>query len=434
MSEKTKEQDKLNIEKSEDSKKITKKVKKAETEKKSSSSAKKVSTKTSDKQKKVATSKTEKDSLSSKTSSKKAKTSSTTSKESTTEGAISTAPKKSSVKSTSSTEKAKKSSEKSVAIAGKTKTNSEKSSASAEKSKKSSTKSASKSSTAKKATKSKAEKTKKSSAKTNSQEVSKNSVASKVSKEKKSSAKSKSKTAKKTSTSKTRKKLSLAKPSIENENTKPHFEAEYYDLPYSYNQTTVKLLAQTPKTLFIYWEISEEDRNFLKQTYGENFFEVTKPVLIVYNDTLGYSFEVDINDFANSWYLHVNDSKCSYRIELGRRPIPQANSNQISTNNSDTDVSNVTYKYIPYYIYISSSNSIESPNNRVLLDSLKSKTLTFRNIKTGKVTKKNIIDFAYEHNLEKFNIEELYEFLAIIKNGKFDFNNPSSGNTSSRFL
>ena len=420
MSEKTKEQDKLNIEKSEDSKKITKKTKKAETEKKSSSSAKKVSTKTSDKPKKVATSKTEKDSLSSKTSSKKAKTSSTISKESTTEGAISTAPKKSSVKSTSSTEKTKKSSEKS--------------SASVEKSKKSSTKSASKSSTAKKATKSKAEKTKKSSAKTNSQEVSKNSVASKVSKEKKSSAKSKSKTAKKTSTSKTRKKLSLAKPSIENENTKPHFEAEYYDLPYSYNQTTVKLLAQTPKTLFIYWEISEEDRNFLKQTYGENFFEVTKPVLIVYNDTLGYSFEVDINDFANSWYLHVNDSKCSYRIELGRRPIPQANSNQISTNNSDANVSNVAYKYIPYYIYISSSNSIESPNNRVLLDSLKSKTLTFRNIKTGKVTKKNIIDFAYEHNLEKFNIEELYEFLAIIKNGKFDFNNPSSGNTSSRFL
>ena len=33
-----------------------------------------------------------------------------------------------------------------------------------------------------------------------------------------------------------------------------------------------------------------------------------------------YSFEIPINDFANSWYLHINDSKCHYRVELGRRP------------------------------------------------------------------------------------------------------------------
>ena len=31
---------------------------------------------------------------------------------------------------------------------------------------------------------------------------------------------------------------------------------------------------------------------------------------------MNYSFEIPINDFANSWYLHVNDSKCDYRIEL----------------------------------------------------------------------------------------------------------------------
>ena len=105
---------------------------------------------------------------------------------------------------------------------------------------------------------------------------------------------------------------------------------EYYDLPYSYNQTVVKVLAQTPTTLFIYWEISDKDKENYKKQYGENFFETTKPVLIVYNDTLHYSFEVDINDFANSWYLHVNDSKSDYRIELGRRPI--VNNNKICYN------------------------------------------------------------------------------------------------------
>ena len=34
---------------------------------------------------------------------------------------------------------------------------------------------------------------------------------------------------------------------------------------------------------------------------------------------MNYTFEVEINDFANCWYLHVNDAKCSYKIELGRK-------------------------------------------------------------------------------------------------------------------
>ena len=88
---------------------------------------------------------------------------------------------------------------------------------------------------------------------------------------------------------------------------------EYYDLPYRYNQTVIKVLAQTPTTLFIYWDISDNDRKKYEKEFGENFFQNSKPVLIVHNDTLGYSFEVEINDFANSWYLHVADSKCDYR-------------------------------------------------------------------------------------------------------------------------
>ena len=127
---------------------------------------------------------------------------------------------------------------------------------------------------------------------------------------------------------------------------------EYYDLPYNYNKTVVKILAQTPKTLFVYWEISDEDREKFKKQYGENFFETTKPILIVHNDTLNYTFEVEINDFANSWYLHVNDSKSDYRIELGRRPI--------SSNNTIKND----------YIYVSESNEIESPNDHILFDGL----------------------------------------------------------------
>ena len=95
---------------------------------------------------------------------------------------------------------------------------------------------------------------------------------------------------------------------------------EYYDLPYRYNQTIVKVLAQTPKTLFVYWDVSDEDRkNYIKQ-YGEDFFNTTKPVLIIHNVTMNYTFEIEINDFANCWYFNINDEKCEYVVELGRRP------------------------------------------------------------------------------------------------------------------
>ena len=46
----------------------------------------------------------------------------------------------------------------------------------------------------------------------------------------------------------------------------------------------------------------------------------TKPVLIITNKTMNYTFEVEINDFANSWYLPLNDPDCDYSVELGRKP------------------------------------------------------------------------------------------------------------------
>lgn len=230
-------------------------------------------------------------------------------------------------------------------------------------------------------------------------------------------ASSKNITAKKTTTRKsTARKTTRKKHSTS-------FQAEYYDLPYNYNQTIVKVLAQTPTTLFVYWEVSEDDKNKFKQAYGENFFEVTKPVLILYNDTLNYSFEIEINDFANSWYIHVNDSKCDYHVEFGRKPIPQQNANNQIAKKTP---------YIPYYIYITSSNEMAAPNNRVLFRL--SPTVTFRNIKTGEIRERNIKEFKFITNYGIFTIEELYKYLYPNENFNYEhfLINPSSGMTSSR--
>ena len=189
---------------------------------------------------------------------------------------------------------------------------------------------------------------------------------------------------------------------------------EYYDLPYRYNQTIVKVLAQTPTTLFVYWDISDTDRKAFEEKYGENFFETTKPVLIVYNDTKGYSFEVEINDFANSWYLHVSDSKCEYRIELGRRPIFK------------------TEKITDDYIYVSTSNEIESPNDRILFDSAQ-KQVFFRDVKTGFESKKSIYNISLLRNMGKiYNIYDLYKAIYSNENVEdiYDLYNPSSSSSS----
>lgn len=192
---------------------------------------------------------------------------------------------------------------------------------------------------------------------------------------------------------------------------------EYYDLPYRYNQTIVKILAQTPNTLFVYWDISDADKIAFKERYGDNFFNITKPILIVYNQTMNYSFEIEINDFANSWYLQVKDPNCKYTIELGRKPY--------------TYTSSISEKYI----YVSSSNEINTPNNHILFEKFNTKVM-YKNINNNSTFIKNFDDMSSYKNMRKiYNIYNLYkeiyrdDLFKEIANGNIF--NPSSGSSSS---
>ena len=185
---------------------------------------------------------------------------------------------------------------------------------------------------------------------------------------------------------------------------------EYYDLPFRYNHTVVKVLAQTPNRLFIYWDVSDEDKQALIDKFGPYFYNNTKPVLIVHNKTMNYSFEVDINDYANSWYLHVNDSKCDYDVELGRRSINK-------------------YAQTPNgYVGISQSNSIQSPNDHILFDEL-GNSVVFENVKTSERYEKDISSAEFLKRLgDLLNIKGLYDHLykGEVINSNFDLNNPTS--------
>lgn len=215
----------------------------------------------------------------------------------------------------------------------------------------------------------------------------------------------------------TKKKVSTTS-SKKSTSTKKKIEIlEYYDLPYRYNQTTVKVLAQTPEMLFVYWDISDEDRLAYTTKYGEDFFSKTRPVLLVHNTTMNYTFEIEINDFANSWYLHINDANCEYVIELGRRP------NLYQDTVKDP------------YIYVASSNEMEAPNDHILFEHFQPH-VAYRNVKTGQIIMKDFSHLADFKNMQKiYGIYDLYK--QIYKNELFDeivdgnLINPSSLSSSS---
>ncbi|MCL2860589.1 MAG: DUF4912 domain-containing protein [Oscillospiraceae bacterium] len=172
-------------------------------------------------------------------------------------------------------------------------------------------------------------------------------------------------------------------------------DIEYYDIPYRYNETTVKLLAQTPTMLFVYWDISDKDIAQLKEKYGENFLEITTPVLLVHNETLNYNFYVTINDFANNWYVPVDDVSCVYKIQLGR----------VYKNSSNAE---------PNYIHVCFSNPIETPNNTVMLNKWNN-SVNYKNIKNGKTFTKLFADKSLKLFYKEF-----------FTDNSFWHNNPSS--------
>lgn len=216
-----------------------------------------------------------------------------------------------------------------------------------------------------------------------------------------SSRKKSEKTSEKKSTSSAKRKTSA---STKNKTSKTQNNlvqvAEYYDLPYSYGNTIVKLLAQTPKTLFVYWEVSDIDIKNLKEQYGEDFFNITKPILIVKNLTLNKITEVEINDFANCWYLNTEDSDCKFDIELARKFIKN------TPNNASEN------QYLP----IAKSNNLLTPNDHIMFEKLNN-FITFTDTSTGETIKKNIKSFKF--------LKDLYEFYKNMYNDEI-LKNPSS--------
>lgn len=169
------------------------------------------------------------------------------------------------------------------------------------------------------------------------------------------------------------------------------YAIEYFDLPYRYNETIVKLLVQTTKRLFVYWDISDKDKEYFINLFGNEFFNETVPFLRIINESMNYSFDIEINDFANSWYININDENCKYHVELYRK---------FKNNNIDNDIKNLIQNInqqnnnfnLDNNIFISASNKMTSPNDKVLSANYTyPRSIEYRNIKTN-ISSYKVID------------------------------------------
>jgi len=107
----------------------------------------------------------------------------------------------------------------------------------------------------------------------------------------------------------------------------PEPEHEFIpDLPAGYYDDKITIMARDPEWIYAYWDISEEKRNLLKHTYGPRW-DNSLPVMRVYDVTgienfnglnANNYFDIIINDYARSWYVHVGMPNRTYCVDLGR--------------------------------------------------------------------------------------------------------------------
>ena len=96
---------------------------------------------------------------------------------------------------------------------------------------------------------------------------------------------------------------------------------EDYEIPWGYGDNKIVLMTKDPHWLFTYWELTDQRKDKLKEEFGANIFVNSYPVLRVYDRTNGHTHiysEININDYARSWYINVL-SDCSYQVILGRK-------------------------------------------------------------------------------------------------------------------
>lgn len=96
-------------------------------------------------------------------------------------------------------------------------------------------------------------------------------------------------------------------------------QANAYELPASYDDNRVVLMAKDPHWLFAYWDLDPALEDAFRLEFGNEVWNRSVPYLKVRNITMNKEFHIRINDFSSSWYISVPEPDCFYTVEVGRK-------------------------------------------------------------------------------------------------------------------
>lgn len=96
-------------------------------------------------------------------------------------------------------------------------------------------------------------------------------------------------------------------------------------IPESYHQSYFRAMARDPEWAFAYWEINPDQIKKIKSSLGEELFEYSKRIIrlldvtgISYDGSNSLSYtDIEINNFANNWYVKVPQPGKTYLMEIG---------------------------------------------------------------------------------------------------------------------
>ena len=104
----------------------------------------------------------------------------------------------------------------------------------------------------------------------------------------------------------------------------PVKERQLYELPDGYGDTRIIIQVRDPYWMHAYWEISEDKTNSVSRDLGRRLHDA-RHILRVYDITnvifdgsnANKYFDININDYASSWYINGGEAGRSFCVEIG---------------------------------------------------------------------------------------------------------------------
>jgi hypothetical protein len=105
---------------------------------------------------------------------------------------------------------------------------------------------------------------------------------------------------------------------------KPLDVPQRLQLPTSYDLDCLCAMVRNPKTVYLYWELSNTRKSFLEKNFGTDWSSIPKYLKIYHVTSIIFNghnalreFEVPLPEMTNNWFITELEPNQTYVVELG---------------------------------------------------------------------------------------------------------------------